>query len=102
MPMTLRRNGMTDLVDLIIEDDRWEALDLEAISAKAAAVALQFAGVGADGYEICVMGCSDARIAELNAEFLEKPTSTNVIYWPNFELAPEGEGEHPMLHQSPE
>ena len=100
--MTLRRSGMTDLVDLLIEDDRWETLDLEAISAKAAAVALQFAGVETDGYEICVMGCNDARIAELNAEFREKPAATNVLSWPAFELAPEGDGAHPMLPPSPE
>ena len=34
------------------------------------------------------MGCDDARIAELNAEFREKQTATNVLSWPAQELAP--------------
>ena len=94
MPMTQRPSGMTDLVDLVIEDDRWAAIDMETLAEKAAVAALRVAGVPAD-YEICVMGCSDARIAELNAEFREKPTATNVLSWPAFELAPDAEGGQP-------
>ncbi len=95
MRMMQRRSGMADLVDLVIEDERWAALDLEALAERAARAALEIAGITSE-YEICVMACDDARIAELNAEFREKPTATNVLSWPAFELSPEVEGGQPM------
>jgi probable rRNA maturation factor len=85
---------MAELVDLVIEDERWAALDMEALAEQAAGAALRIASVSPE-YEICIMGCSDARIAELNAEFREKPTATNVLSWPAFELSPEVEGGQP-------
>jgi len=96
MHMTLRPNGMPNIVDIIIEDDRWDDLDMEELSAQAVRVALQTAGAETDGYEVCVMGCNDARIAELNSEFREKPAATNVLSWPAFELAPATEGGQPI------
>ncbi len=89
-----RPNGMADLVDLVIEDARWAALDMNALAVQAAGAALKIASVSPE-YEICIMGCNDARIAELNAEFREKPTATNVLSWPAFDLAPEVEGGQP-------
>lgn len=94
MRMMRRPNVMADLVDLVIEDDRWAALDMHALAEQAARAALQIVGVPRD-YEICIMGCNDARIAELNSEFREKPTATNVLSWPAFELSPEVEGGRP-------
>lgn len=85
---------MGDVVDLVIEDDRWAALNMEALAERAARAALEIAGVSPE-YEICVMACDDARIAELNSEFREKPTATNVLSWPAFELSPEVEGGRP-------
>jgi probable rRNA maturation factor len=87
---------MADLVDLVIEDARWAALDMNALAEQAAGAALEIAGVSPE-YEICVMVCDDARIAELNAEFREKPTATNVLSWPAFDLSPEVEGGQPAL-----
>ena len=92
---------MPELVDVIIEDDRWESFALESLCAEAALVALKTAAIAPEGYEICVMGCSDARIAELNSEFREKPTATNVLSWPSFELAPEVEGGRPSPPPEP-
>ena len=95
MRMMRQRNGMGDLVDLVIEDERWAALDMEALAERAAGAALEVAGITSE-YEICVMACDDARITELNSEFREKPTATNVLSWPAFELSPEIEGGQPM------
>lgn len=95
MRMMLRANEVADLVDLVIEDDRWAALDMETLAEQAAAAALKIAGVPSD-CEICIMGCNDARITELNAEFREKTTATNVLSWPAFELSPDREGGRPM------
>ena len=92
---------MADLVDLVIEDERWAALDMEALAEQAAGAALRIASVSPE-YEICIMGCSDARIAELNGEFREKPTATNVLSWPAFELSPDVEGGQPTAPPSSE
>ena len=94
MRMMRRRSGMGDLVDLVIEDARWAALDMDSLAEQAARAALATVGVSHD-YEICVMACDDARIAGLNGEFREKPTATNVLSWPAFELSPEVEGGQP-------
>jgi len=85
---------MDDLVDLVIEDERWAALDMAALAERAAGATLEIAGITSE-YEICVMACDDARITELNGEFREKPTATNVLSWPAFELSPESEGGQP-------
>lgn len=92
---------MTALVDVVIEDERWQRLDLEGIAAKAAVAALEISHTPQQGYEICIMGCSDTQIAELNAEFREKPTATNVLSWPAFTLAPAQAGGQPTPPPSP-
>lgn len=80
-------------VDLIIEDDRWEAAGLEALAAKACAATL--ARLGVDGAEISLLACDDARIAGLNAEFRGKATPTNVLSWPSEERGPDEPGGTP-------
>ncbi|MCK4860942.1 MAG: rRNA maturation RNase YbeY [Rhodobacteraceae bacterium] len=92
---------MGDLVDLVIEDERWAALDMNALAEQAAGAALNVAGITPD-YEICIMACDDARISELNSQFREKPTATNVLSWPAFELSPEVEGGQPTPPPSAE
>ncbi len=94
MHMMRRRSGMADLVDLVIEDTRWEALDMAVLAEQAARAALEVADIPRD-YEICIMGCDDARIAELNADFRDKSSATNVLSWPAFELSPDVEGGQP-------
>jgi probable rRNA maturation factor len=88
-------------VDVIIEDDRWADLDLEALAEKASAAVFAELGMGAD-WEVCVMACGDARIAGLNAEFREKPTPTNVLSWPSEERGVEVDGQAPELPQGPD
>jgi probable rRNA maturation factor len=88
---------MENLVDLVIEDDRWEALGLEAVATRAATATLTALELPLAEYTICVMGCDDTRIATLNAEFRGKPTPTNVLSWPAEDLSPEDEGDEPWL-----
>jgi probable rRNA maturation factor len=76
---------MEPLVDCIIEDVRWEAFGLEALSLRAVAAALAHLGLGAEGFTLCLMGCDDARIAVLNADFRGKGQATNVLSWPSEE-----------------
>jgi probable rRNA maturation factor len=83
------------LIDLVIEDDRWEKANLEGLAETAALVTLAELGLDPDGYEIALLGCDDARIAALNAEFREKDKATNVLSWPAWDLAAEEPGAAP-------
>ncbi|MBN9886761.1 rRNA maturation RNase YbeY [Salipiger abyssi] len=77
------------LTDVILEDDRWQQAALETLAETAARVTLSHLSLDPDGFEIAVLACDDTRIAELNAEFREKPTPTNVLSWPSEERSPE-------------
>ena len=83
------------ILDINIEDARWEAADLEGLASKAAAAVLLLLGIDDDEAELSVLGCNDARIADLNAEFRGKSSPTNVLSWPAEERAAEIDGEMP-------
>lgn len=87
---------MTDeiIADCVCEDPRWEAAGLEAMVQRAAKVSLGWHKLGG---EIVVLGCDDARIAALNADFRGKPQPTNVLSWPAVEHVPRIPGAHPVL-----
>ena len=85
------------LTDVILEDDRWQGLDFEALAERAAQEVLGYLGLEAEDWEVAVLACNDARIAELNADFRDKPTATNVLSWPSEERGAEEDGERPLL-----
>lgn len=78
--------------DCVIEDDRWQAAGLEDLAARAIAATLSWHRIGG---EVVVMGCDDARIAALNADFRGKPQATNVLSWPSAEPEPRAPGSAP-------
>lgn len=86
---------MEPLVDCVIEDDRWQAFGLEALAEAAARATLAQLDLPAAGFTLCLMGCDDARIAVLNAEFRGKPLPTNVLSWPSDERASAVPGQAP-------
>lgn len=86
---------MEPFVDIVIEDDRWEAFGLEALAERACRATMEELDLGAEGFQLCLMGCDDARIAELNADFRGKPRPTNVLSWPSEERAAEADGDLP-------
>lgn len=86
-------------VDCVIEDDRWQAADLEGLAATAVTATLEWVETGG---EVVVMGCDDARIAALNADFRGKPKATNVLSWPSEDPEPHTPGERPMLPEDEE
>lgn len=86
---------MTRLTDIMIEDPRWQTVGIEPLAENAAVNTLKFLDLPVEGYEIAVLACDDARIADLNAEFRERPTPTNVLSWPAYDLAPEVDGDVP-------
>lgn len=83
------------VADCVIEDDRWSDAGLEALAARAVAATLGWAGLG--GGTVVVLGCDDARIAALNADFRGKPQATNVLSWPSAAPAPRAPGATPAL-----
>jgi probable rRNA maturation factor len=86
---------MEPLVDTVIEDARWEGFDLPTVATRACKAALAHLGFPVQGFTLCLMGCDDAHIATLNADFRGKPTPTNVLSWPSEERAAEYAGELP-------
>jgi len=83
------------IIDLNNEDARWEGVGLEGLVQAAAIAVLDRLGIDPEEAELSVLGCDDARIADLNAEFRGKPTPTNVLSWPAEERAAEIEGDMP-------
>ena len=88
---------MEPLVDCVIEDARWEGLGLEPLSLRAALAVLEGLKLPQAGFTLCVMGCDDARISVLNADFRGKPTPTNVLSWPSEDLSEGVPGVTPAL-----
>ncbi|PTX57107.1 putative rRNA maturation factor [Litoreibacter ponti] len=83
-------------IEVLTEDSRWLDAGLPGLAEKGCLAAL--AEMQLDGpYEISLMGCDDARVAELNAEFRGKPTPTNVLSWPSEERAAQVPGMIPQL-----
>lgn len=86
---------MEALVDIVLEDDRWEAFGLEALAERAAQAAFAELGLPVAGFSFCVMGCDDARIRALNGDFRGKAAATNVLSWPSEERGAEVAGDLP-------
>ncbi len=85
------------VVDTLVEDPRWEALRLADLAERAAGATLRHLRLDPRRYEISLLGCSDARIAELNADFRGKPQPTNVLSWPSAERGAARPGARPRL-----
>ncbi len=86
---------MDSLVETVIEDARWQAFGLDQAAERAARAVLAGLGLPEAGFQISVLGCDDARIAVLNADFRGKPQPTNVLSWPSEERAAEVIGAEP-------
>lgn len=85
----------SEIVDVVIEDDRWLDVGLVPLSEQAARAVGEWLDL--KEFQIVVMGCDDARIAELNAEFRGKPRPTNVLSWPAIEFDARAPGAVPVL-----
>ncbi|MFZ5751700.1 MAG: rRNA maturation RNase YbeY [Pseudomonadota bacterium] len=86
---------MEPLVDTLTEDARWEAFGLADLAEAAARAVLADRALDPDDFEISLLGCSDARIAELNEDFRGKPQPTNVLSWPSHERGADTDGGLP-------
>lgn len=79
-------------VDLVLEDARWDGL--EALAVQACGAVMAHLGYGSD-WEVSLLACDDARIAELNGAFRAKDQATNVLSWPSEERGAARPGETP-------
>ena len=86
---------MEPLADCVIEDARWAAVGLEPLALRAVQATLAALGLPETGFTLAVLGCDDVRIATLNAEFRGKPTPTNVLSWPTWDMAADDDGGQP-------
>ena len=91
---------MEPLVDTVIEDARWEGVALPALSLWAASAVFAELGLPEQGFALCVMGCDDARIAELNGAFRSKGKPTNVLSFPAWNRAADAPGLVPDLPEA--
>lgn len=91
------RADMEDLVEIVLEDPRWEALHLDKLALGASQAVFAELGLAQVGFTLCVMGCDDARIAALNADFRGKPVATNVLSWPSEDRSAKRAGDAPAL-----
>ncbi|MEZ5796859.1 MAG: rRNA maturation RNase YbeY [Paracoccaceae bacterium] len=83
------------LVDTVIEDARWDEAGLPGLAEAAARATLAALGLPAAGFTLSCLGCDDARIARLNADFRGKAQPTNVLSWPSDERAADQAGADP-------
>ncbi len=84
---------MPNDIDVLIEDNRWALLDLETLANRVIQATLLDQNI--DTAELSVLGCDDTRIADLNSDFRGKATATNVLSWPEVDLAPQCAGGLP-------
>ena len=91
---------MEPLVDTVIEDARWAGVDLPALAERAGAAVVAALGLPLEGLLLCVLGCNDAYIAELNRKFLDKNQATNVLSFPSGNRAAEAVGLAPDLPEA--
>jgi probable rRNA maturation factor len=84
-----------ELVETVIEDARWEAFGLAVLAERAGRAVMAGLELPVEGFAISLMGCDDARIAVLNADFRGKPVPTNVLSWPSEERGADVAGEDP-------
>ena len=81
-------------IDIMIEDSRWEDAALGPLATRAFSASFDALALS-DTFEVSLLGCDDARIAGLNADFRGKPSPTNVLSWPSTDLSSQTPGGAP-------
>ncbi len=86
---------MPDLVEVVVEDARWNDFNITALAGSACGAVLRHLGLDPAGFEIALLACDDRRIAALNRAFRGKDAATNVLSWPASDLAAPHAGAAP-------
>ena len=69
-------------VDVVIEDARWETLDLRQIANQAFFETLLLLDLNHKSFACCVLACDNKQIKQLNNKFRGKNCPTNVLSFP--------------------
>ncbi len=94
-PRVTRGRGLSMDIDILIETPEWEIVDLPDLAEAACVAALEDLGLDPTRFALSILAGTDARIAELNADFRGKPTPTNVLSWPSEDRSPDTPGAIP-------
>ncbi len=88
--------------DILVEDERWDALELHVFVPQALEALAKRVSVGTETCELALLATNDAKLLELNKAHrgIDKPT--NVLSWPSEDLAPEKDGDVPRKPTDPE
>lgn len=88
-------------IDIIIEDARWDDAGLTDIVQTACSATFAALSMTPE-WQVSLLACDDARIAELNDDFRDKPSPTNVLSWPSEDRAANTPGEPPVKPAGPD
>ena len=89
------RGTQNMITDLNLEDPSWTPLALAKRADIAFRTTLSHLNIDAEPCEISLLACDDARISALNADFRDRNGATNVLSWPENDLAAETAGTMP-------
>jgi probable rRNA maturation factor len=80
--------------EVMVDGGNWDEAALQSLADRAVTATLEHLGIRGDR-EVAILGCDDARIAALNADFRGKPQPTNVLSWPSGERGANRDGQEP-------
>ncbi|PRX38395.1 probable rRNA maturation factor [Meinhardsimonia xiamenensis] len=83
--------------EVIIEDGRWQAVEIERLAERAISAGLAQLGLAPERFLVSILAADDAAIARLNRDFRGKDRPTNVLSWPSVERRPAVPGQAPPL-----
>ncbi len=86
---------MPDIADVVIEYRRWDDYQIASLAENAFGQTLEHLGMPKTSCEIALLACDDNRITKLNGFFRDKPSPTNVLSWPETDLAADIDGSEP-------
>ena len=80
-------------VEVQLEDRRWKDIGLDRLANRAYRVVMSELGMTGSAPGFSLMATDDARIAELNGQFRNRPSPTNVLSWPASDDSLTGEAD---------
>ncbi|MGI9391379.1 MAG: rRNA maturation RNase YbeY [Boseongicola sp.] len=86
--------------DVIIEEDRWNCVDLAELAKRAASGALNYLKFDPADWTIAILATDDSTIARLNLDYRGNSHATNVLSWPSRDRKAAIPGETPLRPKS--
>lgn len=74
---------MTQRVECLIKDERWEKIEILTLATRALRDVFAHFDIQNQTAELSILACDNARISELNATYRQKNTPTNILAWPS-------------------